>query len=437
MRRIAIAALAVVLIAATKPEQWYDAYNRGVTSVNNRSYAVAIDALQKSIAVMPNETTTAKGRNEIFVYVPHFFLGIAKFNTGDTDGALREWKISEDQGAIARTDYYSKLKDWVARAQTEKQRNAESATAGPKKAANAALTRAISSQSAALTAGGDRSDSYRAAQRKLQDAMTQFQSAGTDVRAYQRAADAAGEARELFVAAADEAKKKKAEAALIPPPPKKKTPPPVVVDKIDLVVPTQTQPPPVQPPPVKVESKDLVDAQIALQSYRRRLVDAKTNARVAAFADRALHDADTLARDLNDDSAKNISAQVAKLDAALTAELAKKPAEPPPVIVKTETAQPAINPRPVLEGAYRAYAGGNLDASEKQLTSLVAAQPVAEAYLLRGCVRYTRALLSRNPEMSLAEAESDFRAALQLKPKLRLDKRAFSPKLIAFFEQVR
>ena len=60
--------------------------------------------------------------------------------------------------------------------------------------------------------------------------------------------------------------------------------------------------------------------------------------------------------------------------------------------------------------------------------------PTAEAFLLRGCARYTRALLTRGEPKS---AEADFREALQRDRALRLDEDAFSPKVVAFFEKVR
>ncbi len=46
-------------------------------------------------------------------------------------------------------------------------------------------------------------------------------------------------------------------------------------------------------------------------------------------------------------------------------------------------------------------------------------------------------LLSRDPDALLASANDDFKAALQRNRSLKLDPRAFSPKLVARFEQVR
>src|ERR1700737_1360165 len=111
---VTVLALALPLSAA---EKWWDAYNKGVKAVNAKQYQAGADALQRAIAEMPEERNATRTRNEIITYVPHFFLGIAKFNLGDVDGALREWKTSEDQGVVQNTIYYSKMREWVARAQ--------------------------------------------------------------------------------------------------------------------------------------------------------------------------------------------------------------------------------------------------------------------------------------------------------------------------------
>ncbi|HEU4887612.1 MAG TPA: hypothetical protein VFV49_06995, partial [Thermoanaerobaculia bacterium] len=160
--------LLLVLLPATgfsaPPEKWWDAYDRGVNAVNAKNYKLAADSLQKAIGEMPNEGTNVRTRKELITYVPHFWLGIAKFNLGDVDGALREWRISEEQGVIAKTENYSRMKDWVARAQAQKQRNAQDSAAGAKTSAANAISKALIVQLDAVATGGDRSDSYLNAQ---------------------------------------------------------------------------------------------------------------------------------------------------------------------------------------------------------------------------------------------------------------------------------
>ena len=430
MKRALALLLLVALPALAAPERWYEAYNRGVNAVRSKNYEAAAEALGRAVAEMPAESAAARARNEIFTYTPHFWLGIAKFNLGDIDGSLREWKISEEQGVVQNTPYYAQLRDWVARANVEKQRRTENAAGDSKREANAAVGKAVSAQMDAVAAGADRSDAYRAAQRKLQEALDTNAKAGVDIRSYKRAADLAAEAREMFVGAADNAKKQKAArppaVARVQPQPQPKPveipvpfePPPAPVPVA--VVPTPQPQPAPQPAPV-VESEALVSARLAVQNYRRRLIDAHLPTAEAQKLDRQLAgkpDEKTIVR-------------VAEQVALKEQELSK------PKLVEVTAARPPADPRAELETAYRAFAAGELTASDQLLSRLVDSNAGAEAYLLRGCARYTQAMLSRNRDALLAAAAADFRSALKLNRALRLDRAAFSPKLVAYFDQVR
>lgn len=432
MKRALVILLLLALPAFAALERWYEAYNRGVNAVRAKNYEAAAEALGRAVAEMPSESAAARARNEIFTYTPHFWLGIAKFNLGDIDGALREWKISEEQGVVQNTPYYAQLRDWVARANVEKQRRTENAAGDSKREANAAVGKAVSAQMDAVAAGADRSDAYRAAQRKLQEALDTNAKAGVDIRSYKRAADLATQAREMFVGAADEAKKQKAArppaVARVQPQPQPKPveipvpfePPPAPVPAPVAVAPVPQPQPAPQPAPV-VESEALVSARLAVQNYRRRLIDAHLPTAEAQKLDRQLAgtpDEKTIARVV-----EQVALKVKELD---------KPKE-----VEVTAARPPADPRAELEAAYRAFAAGELAASDQLLSRLVGSDAGAEAYLLRGCARYTQAMLSRNRDAMLAAAAADFRSALKLNRALRLDRRAFSPKLVAYFDQVR
>ncbi|HET7437497.1 MAG TPA: hypothetical protein VFN10_22525 [Thermoanaerobaculia bacterium] len=468
MKRLALLLVfcATTLVAAPA-DKWWDAYDRGVKAVNAKSYSAAAEALQKSINEMPSESTAARTKNEIITYVPHFWLGIAKFNLGDVDGALREWKTSEDQGAIGKTEYYSKLKDWVARAQVEKQRTAESAASGAKKLADAALSRALAAQVAALSAGGDRSETYRNAQRRLQDALSLFHKAGTDISAYGRAEETAKQASELFAGAAEEGKKLKAAQKALPPKQQAKpipqtvaaaaiTPPPQMQTPVTTTVGAAGASPAVVPPknpaaeaaaapPPPVESAARVDARIAVQDYRRAVVDAadsnKPNTPLHRIAREEMRETERLRVQLDhakDDGAFNaVNRAATQRREAFATKLAQAKSNALAVAPEVASAEIEATPKRDLEAAYRAFALGDLAGSEARLDNLLAASPSKEAYVLRGCARYTRALLARDGEQLAAAARVDFESALALDRSLRLDKRAFSPKLVAFFEQVR
>jgi len=403
--------LALPVSAAT--EKWWEAYSRGVAAVNARNYKAAVEAFQKSVAEMPNEGVNVRAGKQLITYVPHFWLGIARFNLGDTDGALREWRASEDQGVVARTEYYARMKDWVARAQAEKQRDARSDAAGAKKAADTAISRALEVQLEALAAGGDRAESYQSAQRKLIEARAQFSKAGTDIGAYKSAEQTAQQAAVSFRSAIEEGKKLKAERK---PPAKKPATIRIVQVPVTPSPATTTQPAAQQPAaqqpvqtPTITQTTAPPPAMKTDTAARAVLTQAEVNRRIAEQEARR--------RRIEASAKKQIPPTPAAMDVTATA-----------------LPQPQVDLRP----AFRAYVAGDLASSEQQLTTILIAQPAAaEAYLLRGCARYTRAILSRAPEQLLQQAAADFRAALQRNASLQLDRSAFSPKLIAFFEQVR
>jgi tetratricopeptide (TPR) repeat protein len=422
--------LAVILLfacTALAAEKWWDAYNRGVAAVNGGSWDLAAKSLQKAIAEQPTESTSIRAGNAIITYVPHFWLGIAKFQLGDTDGALREWRVSEEQGAVARTAYYGKMKDWVAKAERAKARAEHSAVSGPRSAAEGAISKAMQIQGDAMSAGGDRTQSYRDAQRKLQDALTQFRKAGNDTNVFASVAQAAEQAAQLFSAAAEEGKKAKAVAAARPKPvaPKPVTLPVVAQAPQE----GRAEAAPYVPPPARVEdapviSQAKVAAEVAVQELRRKTSRAEGE-NLRRRLDRASNDAEY--------DEVRLSAE------KRLAELAKPPAAVVEIVPqKAAISAPASPARvDVITPAYRAYAHGDLTGAEQLLTKMIVTSPAAEAYLLRGCVRYTRAMLSRSPDALLLSANDDFKTALQRNRALRLDPRVFSPKLVARFEEVR
>jgi len=449
----ALALLFFVALPLAAAEKWSDAYNRGVDLVRAGKYQAGAQALQRAIDEVPQENATARVRDQIFTYTPHFWLGIARLNLGDPDAALREWKISEDQGAVQNTPYYAQLRDLIGRANSQKQRRAtlvaEHAAGPSKQQASAAISGALSAQVDAVTAGGDHSDTYHAAQRKLSEAKDMNAKAGIDVAAYKRAAEIAEEARAMFAQAADDAKKQRAARPVKPPPvtQPKAVPGDIVVPFDDVPQPKQSAPPQPKPVPVPVTqtvppptpvqteakrpevqpetaSEDFVNAQLAIQAYRRRLIAMKLSVADAQRIERQLKpgsDAKTIRRIVDE-----VAAKERELDAR----------KPPEVVVAPSPTTPDPT-RTQLETAYRAFAAGDLASSDRALTQLIATRETAEAYLLRGCERYTQAMLSRNADPLLASATADMQSALRLNHALQLDATAWSPKLVAFFEKVK
>lgn len=425
----ALLAVTLMLAVNAHAQRWSDAYKRGLAAVKSRNYHGVVDGMQQAIAEMPNETLNGPhDRNATLIYVPHYWLGVAKLNLDDLDGALRELKISEDQGVIQNTEYYSNLRNLVALANERKVRAAHPDVADARKAADAAVSAAMSTQTDAIGVGADRSEMYRTGFRMMKQAMDDRRSA-SDAKDLYRVADEANHARDAFAAAADEARRAKAArpapvivAKQPPPRPAAQAPvAPVDINHIEVqttpkkvVVPapqplpvtatvaTQTQP----PAPAPVESEALVAAQVALQQFRHHHPSREAS---KLDADLRAHPDEATIKVVNDFLAANAK-------------------------MTTPPAQTASSKSDLLP-AYRAFARGEIDRSVALLTSMIATQPTAEAFLLRGCAKYTAAMLTAKPD--LAAATSDFKSALTLNRSLRLDRHVFSPKVVTFFERVK
>lgn len=434
-RLLLLVALCVAVpVAGARPEKWYDAYNRGVEAVRAGNDAAGAQALQQAISEMPTENANARGRNEAFVYVPHFWLGIAKFNLGDVDGALSEFNISESQQVVQNTRYYADLRDWVSRVRAMKQKSSDSVAARGKREATVAVRAAVSAQGQALSSGADRTDTYRAGLKKLKEAQDVTARAGSDLQEYRRAAEIAVQAGALFNSAAEEQRRLKA-AAKAPARAEASVP---VTDKPAEVA--------VQAPPQKQQEQQVLTAavaetRIAVQEYRRRLRNAAAeHPRDKGFREwvrRADREAGEwqkgVTAPLTDEAARDVDSKVQ----ARNRELGLRVTD---LERAAEATKRSVSPEEVhasLERAWRAFAAGDLGRAEELLTRVVASTQSAEAYLLRGCGRYTQAFLSKKPEAALASAESDLRIALKLNRSLRLDPKSFSPKLVAYFEKLK
>ncbi|MGZ7039776.1 MAG: hypothetical protein ACXVJO_16485, partial [Thermoanaerobaculia bacterium] len=201
--------------------------------------------------------------------------------------------------------------------------------------------------------------------------------------------------------------------------------------------PATTTVPEVALPQPAVESEARAAARIALQKHRQRLTILTVDAQYAGIrADLQREEIlagvleSRLTQDATDAALQQLTADVASRERQLSALLER-------AVAQSSVMSEAQSVHSDLESAYRAFASGNLATSEDLLTRILTRTQSSEAYLLRGCTRYTRAMLSTKPDDLLVGASLDFREALKINRSLRLDASSFSPKLVAFFEQVR
>lgn len=465
MKRAAITlVLILAAVSAQAADKWWDYYKRGTAAAQKNDWTTVADQMSKAIAIKPGEEVAARARDEILVYVPHFWLGLARMNSGDMAGGLRALEASEAQGVVQKTQYLSDLRVWKSKGEAAKAKKAAEAYAGPRKAADSALNQALSGQMEAMAAGADRTDSFRAAQRMLQEAWAQFNKAGNNVKSYQDAATTASKAREMFAASAKEAAAKKAQRAQQPRVASRPAPPPSAAPaKAEPVYSVEVAPPPVKNQPAITTAGDSQKKEAAaaavrasetkklLDQFRATLArsekDSRRGEQVRKFVAASLSSAAEWDRQLSQKSvdAEAIRKGIIERERALSRLLAEDqqrqraavPAAPPAASVPAVVTASPARVAPEVKRAYMAYATGDLASSDRILSQLIRADGSSkEALVLRGCTRYTRGILAKD-ERLISAAESDFRAALAADASLRLDSKHFSPKLVEFFGSVR
>ena len=371
MKRLICALLFVLTAPALVAADWWTPYDQGVIAIEKQDWQRAVRQLEAAIAIDSAENNRATHRNRTVEYLPHYWLGVAKYHAGDLDGAIASWKTSQSQGKIQKTAQYSELRRWLSQAEAEKQQAKGAASEDARALADEALNKALSSQMQAVGAGADRDADFRTGQQRLQDAWKVFGAAGNNTTEYERAASMALEAGELFDKAVMRVK-----GGVAPQRPTLTTKAPGEGTASESIA-----PPPASP----------VEEEAAGETAEVSATPSESEVLVSTV---------------------------------------------PREVVEREIAS-ARTDGDLLRRAWNYYAVGDTSASESLLTALIeTGNASAEAHLLRGCVRYTRAMMLRDDEL-VADARADFVAALQRKPYLRLDDAHFSPRLIAFVDQVR
>lgn len=434
-----LAGIALLLMLATPsllaaPEQWADPYDKGLTAAERNEWAAARDFMQKAIAAKPVEQASARNKNKTYVYVPHFWLGLAHYQQGDIDGAMREFSTSQSQGVIQNTQYYADLLKWIARVQEEKGKRERAAATDVRKLADTAIQNAALSRGDAMLAGGDRTDDFQKGKRLLEEAVRKYDAAGTDQASYRKVAQDANQAKQLFESAARVAKSAQQRPVARP----------------------QPQQPP-KPDPAKLaeeqKEKELKDARAAVTAKLDEL-QLKLNTAEENFAsDRSIQSyvqngraqmeqwSAMLAAATEPSGVQKVSQSVAMMDEQLSQKLAMaRAAKAPPEQVEmptTTSAESRDEVRRELRKAWGAYAAGGFTECESITTTLIGSKRgTDEAYAIRGIARYAAAMTASDDAM-LDKAASDFATALKLNPKIRFDKKRLSPKLVTFFDEIR
>jgi hypothetical protein len=136
-RPAALALVGLILLASPARADYKDSYRRGVELAEKGNWAEVARHMQAALAEQPREGEQVKLYGMRFEpYLPHYYLGLALANTGDCEGALAKWVISQGQGAVQKTAHFKTLQKSRDACQTRVAKKPPSAApAGPDPAA--------------------------------------------------------------------------------------------------------------------------------------------------------------------------------------------------------------------------------------------------------------------------------------------------------------
>ncbi len=152
-RSLLAAELAVAIVAASlvsgRPAaaQYLNAYKAGLDAIEAKDWQRAESSMSEALAERGEEKVKLPVKLFLRPYLPHFYLGYARFERGDCAGALAAWAESERQGVSTRLPDF----DLARRGRrTCEERDRERTVAQARSAAQRSLERAAAKGAALL-----------------------------------------------------------------------------------------------------------------------------------------------------------------------------------------------------------------------------------------------------------------------------------------------
>lgn len=106
-----LAGLLALTWAAPSAGDPREIYRKGIGATDRKEWSTAERLMRQAIAERPVESgEPVKIYGSRFLpYLPHFYLGLARFGLGDCEGALLAWQESERQGTVRATAQFRSL----------------------------------------------------------------------------------------------------------------------------------------------------------------------------------------------------------------------------------------------------------------------------------------------------------------------------------------
>ncbi len=451
-------------------------YEKGIKAIDNKDWTGAIDALRAAAA----EKSVEGERILIYgmrfkPYLPHYYLGLAYFNTGDCQAAMKAWAESERQGAVRETAEYKTLQSLRERCRGQGVRESEP-TQAPSPARGADVKQAVAeaeaeirrTETAAAAVARLRSEPDSARLWQSEPSLRQKESkanqdlasarvllgeakAGSDPSRIGAARDAAIRARQEFEALqklvteyrdrlqretlekqAKEGQARAREAAL-----EKQAKEREAREKQAALDSQAKERQAKEEAAAEKTRAALAEFSQKVREARQLLADASRHRPLPAGVDRprsdlegVLGEAQRAGPTTSPSDLERLKERLGKSTASLRTALNGVPAVPPP---PAERKPPAA----LLQGA-AAYFQGDYDKAAKTLEGAEFPDPraAAQARLLRGAARYGVFVTGGEKDERLRQqAIEDVRECLRLDPKIVVSTRAFSPRFVEFFKR--
>ena len=104
------AVLALLLISGPALADFKRDYGTGLKALQDGDYQRALVELEKAIEDNPKSAARVRIYGMRFEpYMPHYYLGETRFQTGDCEGAIAAWEEAERQGVVQNQSVYSDL----------------------------------------------------------------------------------------------------------------------------------------------------------------------------------------------------------------------------------------------------------------------------------------------------------------------------------------
>ncbi len=101
-RWMLFAVLAWGVASEARAAEFVEYYKNGVAAAEAQNWSLTEEMMLKAIAEQSEERAKVKKAFYFRRYLPHFYLGKARFEAGNCRGALAAWKESETQGVVQK-----------------------------------------------------------------------------------------------------------------------------------------------------------------------------------------------------------------------------------------------------------------------------------------------------------------------------------------------